>query len=65
MIIAHRFTCGERKFWQNIKKTQNVMKMIVDLVVQQLCYINCLNTWATNCATFRNQKLCCGTVFLN
>ena len=41
------------------------MKMIVDLVVQQLCYINCLNTWATNCATFRNEKLGCGTVFLN
>ena len=31
------------------------MKMIVDLVVKQLCY-NCLNAWATNCATFRNQK---------
>ena len=31
------------------------------LVVEQLCYINCLNA----CATFRNQKLCCGTVFLH
>ena len=39
--------------------------MIVDLVAKQLGYINCLNTWATNCATFRNQKLCCGNVFLH
>ena len=28
-------------------------------------YINCLNAWATNCTTFRNQKLCCVTVFLH
>ena len=35
------------------------------LVIKQLCYISCLNTGATNCATFRNQKLCCGTVFLH
>ena len=39
--------------------------MIVDLVAKQLGYINCLNTWATNCATFGNQKLCCGNVFLH
>ena len=39
------------------------MKMTVDLVVKQLRYINCLTTWATNCTTFKNQKLCCGTVF--
>ena len=37
------------------------MKMIVDMVVKQLCFINFLNTWATNFATSRNQKLCCGT----
>ena len=24
-----RFTCGERKMWQNIKKSQNIMRMIV------------------------------------
>ena len=24
----HRFTCGEEKIWQNIKKSQNIMKMI-------------------------------------
>ena len=32
MIIsnnAHHFTCGERKIWQSIKKSQNIMKMIV------------------------------------
>ena len=28
-------------------------------------YINCLNAWATKCATFRNQKLCCGIDFLH
>ena len=39
--------------------------MIVDLVAKQLCYINCSNTWATNCATFINQKLCCGNLFLH
>ena len=26
----HRFTCGDMKIWKNIKKSQNVMKMIVD-----------------------------------
>ena len=31
--------------------------MTADLVVKQLCYINCLNTWDTNCATFRNEKV--------
>ena len=25
-----RFTCGEKKIWQNIKKSQNIMKMNVD-----------------------------------
>ena len=46
------------------QKSQKFIKMIVDLVAKQLCYVNCSNTWATNCATFRNQKLCCGNVFL-
>ena len=41
------------------------MKMVVDLVVKQLCYIDFLNVWATNCATFGNQKLRCDTVFLH
>ena len=27
-------------------------------------FINSLNAWDTNCDTFWNQKLCCGTVFL-
>ena len=26
---AHRFTCGERKVCQNIKKSQNIMKVVV------------------------------------
>ena len=29
-MIAHRFTCGERKIAQNIKKPQNIMKMTED-----------------------------------
>ena len=28
-------------------------------------YTNCLNAWTTNCATFGNQKFCCGTFFLH
>ena len=29
VIITLRFTCGEKKNWQSIKKSQNVMSMIV------------------------------------
>ena len=29
LIIALRFNCGERKIWQNIKKSQNIISMIV------------------------------------
>ena len=28
--MAHRFTCGESKVWWNIKKSQNIMQLIVD-----------------------------------
>ena len=42
-----------------------IYRLYLDLVMKQLYHINCLNAWATNCATFRNQKLCCGTVFLH
>ena len=30
--MAHRFTCGEKKIWQNIEKSQNIMKLIVGLI---------------------------------
>ena len=30
LIIKHRFTCGEKKIWQNIKKSQNIMTRIVE-----------------------------------
>ena len=33
--------------WRQIK---SIHRLHLDLVVKQLCYINCLNTWATNCA---------------
>ena len=29
LIIRLRFTCGERKIWGNIKKSQNIMTIIV------------------------------------
>ena len=28
LIIACRFTCGESKIWEKIKKSQNITKMI-------------------------------------
>ena len=40
LIIALRYTCGERKIWSNIKKYQNIMKMIVLKIF--LCFL-CLN----------------------
>ena len=43
--------------WYQIK---SIYRLHLDLVVKQLYYISCLN-----CATFRNQKLGCGTVFLH
>ena len=48
--------------WYQIK---SICRLHLDLVVKQLCYDSCLNAWATNCATFRNQKFCCGTDFLH
>ena len=30
-MIALRFTCRKRKIWENIKKSQNMMKMIVGI----------------------------------
>ena len=49
-------------WWCQIK---SIYRLHLDLVVRQLCYISCLNASATNCATSRNQNLCCGTVFLH
>ena len=46
-------------------RSNQFIRLHLDLVVKQLCYITCLNACATNCANFRNQKLCCGTVFLH
>ena len=48
--------------WYQIK---SICRLHLDLVVKQLCYHSCLNAWATNCVTFRNQKFCCGTDFLH
>ena len=48
--------------WCQIK---SIYRLHLDLVVKHFCYISCLNTCATNCATSRNQKLCCGTVFVH
>ena len=48
--------------WRQIK---SIYRLHLDLVVKQLWSISRLNAWATNSATFRNQKLCCGTAFLH
>ena len=37
VIITYRFTCGERKICQNIKKSQNIMKVVVGLFILYLC----------------------------
>ena len=47
--------------WRQIK---SIYSWYLDLVVKRLRFINFLNAWATNYATFSNRKLCCGTVFL-
>ena len=31
--MEHRFTCGEREIGKNIKKSQNIMKMIADVLI--------------------------------
>ena len=49
---------NRESWWRQIKSIRN------SILIKQH-YINCLNAWATDCATFRNQKLCCGTVFLH
>ena len=48
--------------WRQIN---SIYTWYLDLVVKRLHYINCLNLWATNYTTFRNQKLCCGTALLH
>ena len=48
--------------WRQVK---SIYRLYLDLVDEQICYNNCSNAWATNCATFKNQKLCYGTVFLH
>ena len=41
LIITLRFTCGERKIFSTIRKSQNIMKMIVELCkCQRVCYIH-------------------------
>ena len=54
----------ENRVWR-WRQIRSIYRSYLDLVVKKLCHINCLNAWATICATFRNQKLCCGTVFLH
>ena len=31
----HCFTCGERKIWQNIKTSKNIIKMIVEYTAKR------------------------------
>ena len=58
------------KVWQGkprvaVALEKRIYRWYLGLVVKRLHCITCLNAWAANCATFWNQKLCCGTVFLN
>ena len=48
--------------WRQIK---SIYRLYLDLIIKKLYCINFLNALATNSATFRNQKLCCGTLFLH
>ena len=54
----------ENREWRS-RQIKSIYRLHLDLVVKKLYYINCLNAWATSFATFRNQILCCGTVFLD
>ena len=40
LIIKLRLTCGETKIWSDIKKSQNIMNMIVGLCIQMLSIMN-------------------------
>ena len=41
----HRFTCGERKIWWNIKKSQNIRKIIVSSVILDLSKTQIYEFW--------------------
>ena len=56
----HRFTCGERKIWWNIKKSPNIMKMIEGSTVNQLQSLQCLKT-PTCIDNVRKLNLCSKT----
>ena len=64
--------CGvtNSEMWQGkprgaMASEKPIYRWHLDLIAKGLRCNNCLNTWATNCATFWNQKLCCVTVFLH
>ena len=45
LIITLCFTCGESKIWENIKKSQNFMKMIVGPDFKQVSNAYISKTW--------------------
>ena len=55
-VIGKTESCGDVR--------SNQLMVVPRLCSQSTLLINSLNAWATNCATFRNQKLYCCTVFL-
>ena len=57
--------CDRENRERRWRQILSICRLYLDFIVKQFCYINCLNAWATHCATYRNQKLCCGTVFLD
>ena len=65
-FVEERTQKCDRENWEwRWRQIKSFYRLHLDLVVSQLCYNSCLNAWTTNCANFRNQKLCSGTVFLH
>ena len=55
LIITLRFTCGESKICSTIKKSQNIMNMIVVVKLQSLCRTGLYNS--TESCTICSQQL--------
>ena len=54
-MIVHRFTCSERKIWSNIKKSQNIIKMVA--VKQKAFYLyGCISDFEKFNEEFSSKK---------
>ena len=58
VIVTYRFTCGERKIWWNIRKSQNVMKMILAFKWHwHLILFFVIRTYTILANCFKNNRL--------